>query len=146
MRRPKTHVLALSVLPLLLCAASGCTLATLLRQRERGGVYIVLAVRADSAQLYQSVEQTMAVMRSRCDGLAVVCNVERQGGEWSNRIMLRVSGATDTARLKRVLLAEGRLEFRPVVSPPSPVPVQTYTTREKAAAAAGKDNDVLPYT
>ena len=36
--------------------------------------------------------------------------------------------------------------MRAVVSPPSPAPVKTYRTQEEAAAAAGTDKDVLPYT
>jgi preprotein translocase subunit SecD len=59
--------------------------------------------------------------------------------------VLRVSGARDAGRVKRVLLAQGLLELRPVVSPPSPMPLKIYATRAEAVAAAGADKDVLPY-
>jgi preprotein translocase subunit SecD len=112
---------------------------------DRGGIRLVLAVKAEGAALEQSVEQTAAVIRTRCDQLGVFCDVRREGGAGSNRLALRVSGAPDAERVKRVLLAQGLLELRPVVSPPNPAPIATYATRDAALAAAGANQDVLPY-
>jgi preprotein translocase subunit SecD len=132
----------LLALLLLLCVAVSCT--TLSGPRDKGGFYLVLAVKADEAQLDQSIERTMAVIQKRCDSLAIYCKPQRQSGDKSNRIMLRVSSTLDQARVKTVLLSQG-LELRAVVSPPSPTPVQLYATQAEAAAAAGKDEETLPY-
>lgn len=112
---------------------------------DRGGIRLVLAVKAEGAASEQTVAQAMAIIKSRCDQLGVFCDVRREGGAGSNRLALRVSGMPDSERIKRVLLAQGLLELRPVVSPPNPSPIAAYATREAALAAAGADRDVLPY-
>lgn len=111
--------------------------------RDMSGVYLILAVKADADAVEQAVAQASEVITSRCDALGVYCKVERQGGAGSNRIKLRVSGAQDFARVKSVLLAEGKLELRPVVSKPYPVQMQTYPTREAAEFDARPDNRQL---
>jgi preprotein translocase subunit SecD len=113
--------------------------------KDRGGIRLVVVVKAEGMAAGQSVEQTMSVIRSRCDHLGVFCDVRHEGGEGSNRLALRVSGGLDAERIKRVLLAQGLLELRPVVSPSSPMPLKVYATRAEALAAAGADKDVLPY-
>ena len=113
---------------------------------DRGGVRFVLAVKAEGESLERSVEQTSEVIRNRCDHLRVFCDVRREGGAGSNRLALRVSGPHDSERVKRVLLAQGLLELRPVVSQPNPMPIEAYATRAEALAAAGANNDVLPYS
>ncbi len=137
---------AASALASLLCAASAaCAVPGPLWTRGAGGVYMILAVKAEPAAVEQNVRQTAQVIETRCNHLGVRCKVERQGGEGSNRLKLSVSGASDFKRVKAVLLAEGRLELRAVVSPPSPAPVQTYPTREAAVKAAGQNYDVAPF-
>lgn len=134
------------LLSLLCAAAASCVPRGLFRLWHRGGVYMILAVRARGPALEQSIRQTAQVIETRCAHLGVRCEVEPQGREEPNLVRLNVSGARDLARVKAVLLAEGRLELRPVVSPPSPMPVQTYPTREAAAAAAARsDYEVVPY-
>lgn len=113
--------------------------------KDRGGIRLVVAVKAEGDALEKSVGQTAEVIRSRCNHLGVFCDVRREGGAGSNRLALRVSGPLAPARVKSVLLAQGLLELRPVVSPPSPAPLKVYATRAEALAAAGADKDVLPY-
>lgn len=130
----------------LLCAASAaCAVPGTFGMRDAGGVYMILAVKAEPAAVEQNVGRVMQVIGTRCDHLGVRCKVERQGGKGSNRLKLSVSGAPDFKRVKAVLLAEGRLELRPVVSPSSPAPMQTYPTREAAEKAAGQNYDVAPF-
>lgn len=145
----KTHV-ALSLaraasLALVFASASACVMPGLSGPRDAGGVYMILAVKADAAAVEQAVRQATGVIESRCNALGVYCEAERQGGAGSNRIKLRVSGAQDFPRVKSILLAEGRLELRPVVSRPNPAPLDTYPTREAAEKAAGERNDVAEY-
>lgn len=112
--------------------------------QDEGGMYLIIAVKADGAQLDQAVAQTIDVMQNRCDQLNIYCKVERVGGDKPNQIKLRISSPKNPERVKGVILSQG-LELRAVVSPPSPAPVQTYPTREEAVAAAGADKEVLPY-
>lgn len=131
----------------LVCAsAAACGLPGLLSgPRDTGGVQMILAVKADGESVEQSVNQAAQVILSRCDALGVYCKVEREGGEGSNRIKLRVSGAQDFPRVKAVLLMEGRLELKAVVSTSNPAPMQTYPTRAVAEREAGPDSEVLGY-
>ncbi len=133
-----------------LCLTSACGLplpftSSGQQPKDKGGVRLIVAVKAEGDALEQSVEQTASVIKSRCDHLGVFCDVRREGGAGSNRLALRVSGGLDAERIKRVLLAQGLLELRPVVSPSSPMPLKVYATRAEALAAAGADKDVLPY-
>jgi preprotein translocase subunit SecD len=86
-------------------------------------------------------------MKKRCDLLGIHCEVERFGGDHGSRIKIKILGSVNPEHTKKILLSQGEdLEMRAVVSPPSPSPVQTYPTDKEAAAAAGADLDVLPYT
>lgn len=141
-----SRLFAAAALASLLCASSAaCAIPGAFGARDEGGVYMILAVKSEPAAVEQNVRQAAQVIETRCDHLGVRCKVERQGGEESNRLKVSVSGAPDFKRVKAVLLAEGRLELRPVVSPPSPSPIQTYPTREAAEKAAGGKYDVAPF-
>jgi protein-export membrane protein SecD len=144
----KTERKLLSLLPvlLLLNLSLACDWAgRRFGPKDEGGLYLVIAVKADVPQLDQSIQQTVAVIQKRCERLGVSCKLERQSGDKSNRIMLRISSPKDPERIKSVLLSEG-LELRPVVSPPMPSPVQTYPTQAEAeAAVAESKGDVMPY-
>lgn len=138
-------LLSLLLVLLLLGLCSACKRREqLFGPKDEGGIYLVIAVKADAAQLDQSIQQTIAVMQKRCELLNVYCKVERQSGDKSNQIMLRVSSQKNPERIKAVLLSAG-MEIRAVVSPPNPAPAQTYSTRAEAATEAGTSEDVLPY-
>jgi preprotein translocase subunit SecD len=137
----------LSLLPILLLLSpiTACHVAeSMFGPKDEGGLYLVISVKAEAAQLEQSISQTMTVMEKRCDQLGIRCKLQRQGGDKSNQIMLRISSPQNPERIKSVLFAEG-MELRAVVSPPSPAPLQTYATQGEAAAVAGTDKAVLPY-
>ena len=56
----------------------------------------------------------------------------------------------DAERLKQLIVASGKLELTHVVSPPSPAPAQTYSTKEAAVASfvggvIPENRRVLPY-
>lgn len=139
------HRLLTPPLVVLLAVAASCQYAgRAFGPRDEGGIYLVIVVKADPAQLDQAVARTVEVMRARCERLDVYCKVERGVGEKSDRIKLNISTRNDPERVKGVILSQG-LELRAVVAPPSPSPLKTYPTRDEAAAAAGADKDVLPY-
>jgi preprotein translocase subunit SecD len=146
MKNMKAPLLAGAALLLSLCAATACAPFGLFRSqpRDNGGIFLLVAVKSDSNNSAQAVEQTMKVIEGRCDRLGIYCKAERQGGDAANQFTLRVSGAKDTERAKDVLLAEG-MELRPVASLLYPAPIKTYGTRAEAESAAGASNDVLPY-
>jgi preprotein translocase subunit SecD len=145
----RTYGVRLSIpavlLSLLCAAAASCVVPGTFAPRDTGGVYMILAVRADAPALEGAVRNASQVIETRCAYLGVYCKVEREGGEGSDRLKLRVSGAQDVARVKSVLLAEARLELRPVVSTSFPMSLETYPTREAALKAAGSKHDVVPY-
>jgi protein-export membrane protein SecD len=132
------------LLLLFLCLTPACKQAgRAFRPKDEGGSYLLLSVKADGAQLEQAVSQTIEVMERRCDQLGVRCRAERSGDK-PGQFKLKMAAAANPERIKSILLAEG-LELRAAVSPPSPAAIQTYATREEAAAAAGANHDVLPY-
>jgi len=113
------------------------------RPRDRGGLSLLLAVKADGQRMEWSVRRTAAVIKKRCAALGIRCELRPQAGDQANRLLLRFSTSGDPGRVKRVLLARG-LEVRGGVSPPQPSPLREYSTRAAAAAAAGNDTDVCP--
>jgi preprotein translocase subunit SecD len=147
MRRPKTRLpttttLALLLLPAL--AAAGCTAARLLAQRDRGGIYLLVAVKAGPPQLEPNIARASEVIRARCVKLRVRCDLQRRGGGESNRLMIRVAAPEDPARVRAVLLAGG-MEVRPVISKPSPWPLKVYATRAEVPLPDAAAGEVLPY-
>ncbi len=138
--RPQLLLFAL----LLACAASCKYAGRAFGPKDEGGIYLIIAVKADPAQLDQAVARTVEVMRARCERLNVYCKVERGVGDKSDRIKLNISTRNDPERVKSVILSQG-LELRAVVSQPGPAPVQTYLTQGEATEAAGADKDVMPY-
>ncbi|HEX8920564.1 MAG TPA: hypothetical protein VF766_03740, partial [Pyrinomonadaceae bacterium] len=137
MKRPSKLLSLLPVLVLLGLMPACNWAGRMFGAKDEGGSYLVIGVKADAAQLDQSVQQTIAVMQKRCDQLGIRCSLKRLSGDKSNQIMLRIPSQKDPERIKGILLAEG-LELRAVVSPPSPAPVQTYPTQAEAETAAAE--------
>ncbi len=136
----------LVLLALLLAGMASCKYAgRAFGPQDEGGIYLIIAVKADGAQLDRAVAQTIDVMQKRCEELNIYCKAERVGGDKPDRIKLYISSPKeDPERVKGVILSQG-LELRAVVSPLSPAPPQTYPTQEEAAEVAGADKDVMPY-
>ena len=133
------------VVVVLVASAAACKMAgRAFGPRDEGGLYLIIAVKAEGAQLEPAVAQTLEVMQKRCDEMNIYCKAERVGNDKPDQIKLRISNPKDPDRVKSVVLSQG-LELRAVVSPPSPAPTRTYATQAEAAEAAGADKDVLPY-
>lgn len=106
---------------------------------------------AQTALSDQAVEQAMSIIESRINSFGVVeSNLARHGAQGSHQILLQMPGIDDPERVKSLIVGESRLELVHVVGPPSPAPVQTYTTQEEAVASLGgsgvpQNRLVLPY-
>ena len=87
--------------------------------------------------------QAMRIMESRINALGVAePTLQTHGSQNSHQILLQMPGVTDPERVKKLLAGESRLEMVHVVSPPSPSPVQTYTTKEEATASLNSGGTV----
>lgn len=130
---------------LILCLISACSQAgRSFGSKGEGGLFLVIAVRGEAAQLDQNVQQTIAVMQRRCGELNVYCTAERLSGDKANQIMLRISWPENPERIKSVVLSQG-LELRAAFTSPAPKPLETYATQAEAMTeAAGTDREVLP--
>lgn len=109
--------------------------------RDKGGIFLVIAVKAAASELDQNITRTIGVIERRCNQLGIYCKLEREEG--GDHVRLQVSSEMSPERVKSVLLSAG-LEMRAVVTSPHPAPLQSYYT-EGEARAAGADKDVLPY-
>jgi preprotein translocase subunit SecD len=86
----------------------------------------------------QATDQAQRIIESRLNAVGVAEPlVQRHGGQSSHQILVQMPGIQDPERVKQLLSAESRLELVHVVSPPSPAPVQTYSTEEEAKASLG---------
>ena len=110
----------------------------------------MLEVEAPAVDREALVNQTVRIIESRLNALGVSnFQVQTQGAPTNGRIVVSLPDVPDRERLKKIILAEGRLELTAVISPPNPSPVQTYNTKEDAVASFGgtvpANRRVLPY-
>ncbi|MFY9619012.1 MAG: hypothetical protein WAQ99_04305 [Pyrinomonadaceae bacterium] len=113
---------------------------------------LVLEVDSSAPDRSAAVRQTVQVIDSRLDGLGVAnYDVRPEGDPANGRIVIKLPATNDPERIKRVISTWGKLELVHVISPPSPMPIQTFVTREEAGASfasAGSTDQtrrVLPY-
>lgn len=97
-----------------------------------------------------ATEQAKKIINSRLDAVGVAEPlVQTHGAQGSHQILVQMPGIQDPERVKALLKGESRLELVHVVSPPSPAPIQRYTTKEEALASLGgtepPNRRVLPY-
>ena len=103
---------------------------------------------ADSA-----TEQALKIIESRINAIGVAePTLQRHGGQNSHEILLQMPGIQDPEHVKQLLAGQSHLELVHVISPASPVPAQTYFTKEEAVASLNSGGNipanrrVLPYT
>lgn len=93
---------------------------------------------AQRALAEQATEQAKRIIESRLDAVGVAEPlVQRHGAMTSHQILVQMPGIQDPERVKELLKATSRLDLVHVVSPPSPAPAQTYSTKEEAEASLG---------
>jgi preprotein translocase subunit SecD len=91
----------------------------------------------------EATTQAFRIIESRINALGVAePTLQTHGSQNSHQILLQMPGVTDPERVKKLLAGESRLEMVHVVSPQSPSPVQTYTTKEEAIASLNSGGNV----
>lgn len=97
--------------------------------------------------------QALRIIESRINALGVAePTIQTHGSQSSHQILLQMPGVQDPERVKGLLAGESRLELVHIVSPPSPSPSQTYSTKEEAIASLNSggtvpaNRRVLPYS
>src|SRR3989440_6774926 len=100
-----------------------------------------------------ATDQAMKIIESRINAIGVAePTLARHGGQNSHEILLQMPGVQDPEHVKQLLAGQSHLELVHVVSPPSPAPHQTYSTKEEAIASLNSGGNiptnrrVLPYT
>jgi preprotein translocase subunit SecD len=100
-----------------------------------------------------ATDQAMKIIESRINAIGVAePTLARHGGQNSHEILLQMPGVQDPEHVKQLLAGQSHLELVHVISPPSPAPYQTYSTKEEAIASLNSGGNiptnrrVLPYT
>lgn len=113
---------------------------------------LTLEVDAPASDRAAAVKQSIQVIENRLSALGFAnSEVQSLGDPASGRILVRLPDVADRERLRRVITAWGKLELTHVISPPSPAPPQTFTTKDEAVASLNSggtipsNRRVLPY-
>jgi len=111
--------------------------------------HLVLAVDPGTPDRDGAAKQAADVIERRLDAFGVP-NF-RVSPQADGRIMVDLPNVTDPERVKALIATVGKLELTHVISPSSPSPVQSYTSKDEAIASLNKNGTiptnrrVLPY-
>jgi preprotein translocase subunit SecD len=113
--------------------------------------HLILEIDAAAPNREGAAQRTVRVIEGRLDALGIRNpKVIAQGTPPNGRILVSLPDVPDRQRLTKLITTGGLLELTAVVSPPSPSPVQTYSTREAAITSLGgtvpANRRVLPYS
>lgn len=136
------HKVTATAILLLLSAGLGCSL---LRPKRPFTWHVTLEVDPSATDREAAVNQTVAIIESRLNAFGVPgFEVRPQGNAAPGRIIVNLPDVPDRERLKKIITAGGKLELTAVVTPPSPAPVHTYTSREEAIASMAASGGTVP--
>ncbi len=149
MRTSEPRVSGLLAIVLLVLAGLACSY---LRPKPKLTWHLTLQLDA-VADRANATNQAITTIERRLSAARVSnFEVKPDGDPGSGRILVSLPPTKDPERLAQLITAQGKLELVAVVSPPSPAPVQTYTTKEEATTSLSNDGTipanrrVLPYT
>ncbi len=108
---------------------ASCLACSILRPRRAKTWRLTLEVGSTERE---AVNRTVSVIEARLDAVGVRGYDVRQDNATTNRIVVDLPNLPDRERLKSLIAAQGKLELFEVVSLPSPIPIATYDTKEKA--------------
>lgn len=123
---------------------------SLLSPRKQLTWHILLEIDAVTPDKIGTVERTISIIERRLDAIDLHnASVVAQGAPANGRILVSLPDVRDRERVLKLITSRGLLELTAVVSPPSPMPAQTYSTEEEAQASiegsATGTRRVLPY-
>lgn len=123
---------------------------TIPRLKKRLTWQIMLEMDAPESDKEAVIKRTVSVIQQRLDATDINdFQVVAQGSPPNGRILVSLPEVPDRKRVVELITTVGQLELTAVVSPPSPLPVQTYNTKEDAVASLGgevrEDRSVLPF-
>lgn len=98
----------------------------------------------------QATDQAMKIIDSRINAFGVKePTLQRQGRADSGQILLQMPGVENPERVKDLVGQTSRLELMKIVTPPNPLPVQTYPTEQAALQSVGgtlpPNRKIYPY-
>jgi protein-export membrane protein SecD len=134
-------------LPLLAGILDGACVMT---RRQPLVWHLVLEVDPRTPDLNTAVSQTTEIIKSRLNAIGIRNFEVRPQGN-AGQIAINLPNVRDPERVKQLITDYGKLEIVHVITPPSPMPVQTYATREEAIASLNStgaipaNRRVLPY-
>lgn len=150
-KRQRNLIIWIVILGLGLPIIAGAIYGTLTFNKRKLAWHLVLEVDPQAPDRSAAVRQTVNVIDGRLDGLGLANYEVRPEGDPANgRIVVSLPAVKDPERVKQIITTWGKLELVQVVSPPSPMPVQTFATREEAAISfpssdGEQTHRVLPY-
>jgi len=142
------HSKSTAPIAILLVVASGLA-CSMLRRKSAATWRLTLEVQSPTTDR-KTVEQTIRIIEQRL-ALADIRGYEVHADDpGNNRIIADLPTVSNHDRVKRLITSGGKLELFYVLSLPSPIPVNTYDTKEKADAFvktldAPATSRVLPY-
>ena len=142
------HSKSTAPIAMLLVIASGLA-CSMLRRKSAATWRLTLEVQSPTTDR-KTIEQIIRVIEQRlalADIKGYDVHAEDPG---SNRIIADLPSVPNHERVKRLITSGGKLELFYVLSLPSPIPINTYDTKEKADAFvktldAPATSRVLPY-
>ena len=109
--------------------------------------FIVVELATTGPDPEADLQKTLIQISSRLDAFGIEgFQIDRHGARSAHRLIVKLPTVPDPDRLKELLVSEGKLEMRAVISDSSPKPMTIFSTREEAAVEALRSKgEVFPY-
>jgi preprotein translocase subunit SecD len=111
---------------------------------DSGGTVYVVEVDTKDPNRAEIISRVIRIFQSRMDAVGIAGEVSRSS-DADDRIEVKISGQHEAESLRKFLFTTNRLELKKVVSPPSPSPAQTFSTKDAAELLVKTGQEVLPY-
>lgn len=131
--------LSFSLALISLLTSSACRMIS--RALNKSGTIFVVEVAQNDGTATDRIERSVKVIQSRLDATGLDGEVAQTG---RNRLEVRIFGSPDLSIARNFLFKTYKLEFRKVVSPPSPQ-LATHPDEASAKRSAGAGQEVMPY-
>lgn len=141
--RERIFFVILTVLLGLIILSSSCTRVAGLF--DSSGTRFVVEILPEPGGGAIEPERVIGAIETRLAATGSTGSVKRIESE-ANRYEVVVHRNQNVDVLQRFLFATHKVELRPVISPPSPSPAETFRTREEAEKKLQSGNTVLPYS